>query len=538
MAKFSVWALFAAGLLSASSASAEDYFLTIGGGYSPTGNQISLEKNVGFFQRLLAESYPDGAPHDIYFADGDNSDRDLQFHDPDAKTPRVQELLARVLGQTKYLEYQYRNHAVSPSRGGSSRDNIKRWFAEEGKKLKPRDRLFLYVTAHGGRSTDKKRPGNTKLYLWNRQNILVSELVGHLDTLPQGVSTTMVMVQCYSGGFANVLFNGGDPGKPVSNHDRCGFYATVENRVAAGCTPDINEENYREYSSYFWAALLGQTRTGKKIDRPDYNHDGVVSLAEAHAFSLITSTTIDISVKTSDAFLRKFSKLFDPKAATPKEDTPPEPELYGPNSSYAALLSLASPEEKAVLEALSTELKLKTDLREAETKKLIAALGAAKKKIDAELKKKKTEKAQASAAIKTGLLARWPELNNRWHPMVQEMLGRQAPEVIEFIESHKGFKRFESVDAELKELATKKMDIDRRYAKCQRMLRQLENVAYAANLPRVADAAVNDRYAKLLAMESRSFGVSPSAAPVSTSATAGQFPSPKTSGKSYPRSCE
>ena len=35
-----------------------DYFLTVGGGYAPTGNQISLEKNVHFFQHLLEASYP------------------------------------------------------------------------------------------------------------------------------------------------------------------------------------------------------------------------------------------------------------------------------------------------------------------------------------------------------------------------------------------------------------------------------------------------------------------------------------------------
>ena len=36
-------------------ADARQYFLTIGGGYNPSGNQVSLEKNVLFFQRLLDE---------------------------------------------------------------------------------------------------------------------------------------------------------------------------------------------------------------------------------------------------------------------------------------------------------------------------------------------------------------------------------------------------------------------------------------------------------------------------------------------------
>src|SRR5262245_13740911 len=36
-------------------AAGKDFFLTIGGGYSRSGNQASLEKNVLFFERLLSE---------------------------------------------------------------------------------------------------------------------------------------------------------------------------------------------------------------------------------------------------------------------------------------------------------------------------------------------------------------------------------------------------------------------------------------------------------------------------------------------------
>ena len=57
---------------------AADYFLTIGGGYNPTGNQVSLEKNVHFLQNVLAEKRPDRPKHEIYFADGDDSERDVQ----------------------------------------------------------------------------------------------------------------------------------------------------------------------------------------------------------------------------------------------------------------------------------------------------------------------------------------------------------------------------------------------------------------------------------------------------------------------------
>ena len=71
------------GALCGEHAFAKDYFLTIGGGYNPTGNQVSLEKNVIFMQSVLAEQRPDHPPHDIFFADGDDAERDVHYRDPD-----------------------------------------------------------------------------------------------------------------------------------------------------------------------------------------------------------------------------------------------------------------------------------------------------------------------------------------------------------------------------------------------------------------------------------------------------------------------
>ena len=38
--------------------------------------------------------------------------------------------------------------------------------------------------------------------------------------------------------------------------------ATLRDRVAAGCTPSIDEANCQEYSSYVWAAIRGANRVG------------------------------------------------------------------------------------------------------------------------------------------------------------------------------------------------------------------------------------------------------------------------------------
>ncbi len=45
-------------VLSTVSVQARNFVLTIGGGYSPSGNQVSLEKNVLLFNRVL-DDYED-----------------------------------------------------------------------------------------------------------------------------------------------------------------------------------------------------------------------------------------------------------------------------------------------------------------------------------------------------------------------------------------------------------------------------------------------------------------------------------------------
>ena len=52
-----VLALILVPAITTSSLRADDHFLTIGGGYLPSGNQASLERNVLYFQRILEDRY-------------------------------------------------------------------------------------------------------------------------------------------------------------------------------------------------------------------------------------------------------------------------------------------------------------------------------------------------------------------------------------------------------------------------------------------------------------------------------------------------
>ncbi|MBX3414005.1 MAG: caspase family protein [Pirellulales bacterium] len=473
------------------SAQAEDHILTIGGGYSPTGNQVSLEKNVLYFRRMLEDLGLSGLHHDVFFADGDSPGRDLQFTDPEHNLPKANELLARLFEQTSELGYEYRSHQVAGLRGASTRDNIERWFAENANHLQPGDRLIVYFTGHGGKG---KKPENSHLYLWNQEQIPVEEFTRLLDKLAPDISVVLVMVQCYSGGFANSIFNSGDSAHGCSDAERCGFFATTQDRSAAGCTPDIDEENYQEYSSHFWAALSGRSRIGEPVELPDFDGDGRISFVEAHAHALLASDTIDISVKTSDAFLRAYSKTSAKGVAN----------LLTVDSPYAQLLAVASPADRAVLEGLSTQLQIEGENRAAAVRDLAEKIGKQRKEISGSKGKLTGSLRGEARKIRATLLERWPELANRWNPAVQLLLEQEPGTLVAAIEGHAHYSEFARLQGEVDRLSQQHLDLERQWVKCQRFLRVAENVALANNLPLVGTPEQVARFERLMLAEGAS----------------------------------
>jgi hypothetical protein len=494
-------------LACAAEARARDVFLTIGGGYSPKGNQVSLEKNVLFYQRLLAEERPDGASHDIYFADGNAPERDLQFSNMDA-LPTANWLMADLFGKEDSIDLEYRNHEIPGVRGETSKENLAGWFGEVGSTLEPGDRLIIYVTAHGSRSRDKDRPYNTRLYLWDDETIPAAEVAELLDRLPQSVQVIVVMVQCYSGGFASLIFNEANDEKGLADRELCGFFATVHDRVAAGCTADIEEEDYHEYSTYFWAAIGGRTRMDQALERPDYNGDRDVSFDEAHAYVMLASDTIDIPTKTSDRFLRAYSKLRSEE----------HPELLSADSRYAYLRELATPAERAVLEGLSAELELVSDRRADAADDLADQIEERRQEL-AEAKSDKEKRHKGlKRQIAEDLKSCWPELHNVLSATATALLTTRAGEFEEAVISHPSYSEFTQLAEEISALEEERFELERRWAKCRRLERVLQNVALARNLSQVASPEIVRRYEHLIAAEQSTLHSAQTIAPPSPDA--------------------
>jgi hypothetical protein len=490
-------------LIMAAPARGRDVFLTIGGGGSPQNNQLSLERNVIFFQHVLAVRGLGDAQHDIFFACGnDPNARDLQLDDPNTPPPRANLLLARLFGRDgdDELYHSYRPHQIENVTGPANRAAIVQWFQTTGARLADGDRLFIYFTGHGGEGRPER---NTTMDLWLDRAMPVKEFTGLLEKLNPKVSVVLFMVQCHAGGFGDVIFKNADVGPVLADANRCGFFATWHTRLAAGCTPDTAEDNYKDYSTYFYAALSGKTRTGRAVDAPDYDHDGQVSMAEAHAYVMLTSDTVDIPVCTSDVLLRQFSKTSDGGRTKG---------LATASMRFEELLKLGTPDRRAVLEGLSQQLELKGDDRAAAAKSMADAIDRERRGYDRRAGGggrgggANQERENLRRTIRGAVLARWPEMNSAWHPAVTKALSTEPDEIVKLIEAQPGYARWDELNARAAEASGKSFELERKWVKCQRFLYTAESVALEANLEKFASKLMQKRYEALRAAENASFG--------------------------------
>ncbi len=163
----------------------------------------------------------------------------------------------------------------------AKRSALERWFRGYAREAQGRTKpstLFLFVTDHG---TKGKGPLGNKIELW-RENVDVRQLRAMMQPLGKKNRVVTVMSQCYSGGFANVLYE--SPGKVHGN--RCGFFSTIASREAYGCFPETARSS-RTGHAYHMIHAMQTAQT----------------FAEAHRRTLLTDDAPDVPLATSDVYL-------------------------------------------------------------------------------------------------------------------------------------------------------------------------------------------------------------------------------------------
>lgn len=284
----SIWTLLLIAVLALSggasaqrSEEGELHAVLINGGSSPPANYLS---HLNHLQEMVEVLERRGVPRQrihIFSADGEDVARDLAVRDvlPEEfwllEGTRIGDALKP---RTELTDTRWPGVVIQPAR----RDAIRRWFTRAGKTMGAGDRLLLFVTDHG--TVNRDDLDNGAISLW-REELTVEELRAMLGRLPSEVDVVMVMSQCYSGTFANAMYRIGTD-EPLGNV--CGFFSTRRDLQAYGCYPEGRDKD-RLGHAFRMIDALGRHQ----------------STAEAHRELLITDSTPDVPLRTSDLYMER-----------------------------------------------------------------------------------------------------------------------------------------------------------------------------------------------------------------------------------------
>jgi hypothetical protein len=299
-----VLALFGAG-----TAHAEEHILLVGGGYQPHASQVQIELNVRWLKKLL-ESRKPNARLETYFTAGDRPEIiDVFENVARSETATSSEPLSRLFSVAHKNGHSFFHSRVQGLSGGTDKGALVARMTELLKSLGPEDQLLFVYNGHGFVSPDDTT--HNALRLWGDQHLDVAELAQLFDLAPPSARIRAFFPQCYSGAFARMIRPGAAETRSLVDRDRCGFFSQDEQFMAEGCTPSIDTDNYRDYTTYFFSALAGRTRNGGPLAQDaDRNHDGIVTLREAHFYALVASDSADLPRSTSEAFLERWQPWY------------------------------------------------------------------------------------------------------------------------------------------------------------------------------------------------------------------------------------
>jgi hypothetical protein len=228
---------------------------------------------------------------------------------PPAESGASLQPLARVFGEQGPNGERFYSNRIPGVQGGTEAGVLRERLEKDFSELKPGDRALLVYNGHGQR--DHRDAAGNALLLWNDSRLSVREMDQLMSHIDPGVPVRFVFTQCYSGGFARLIHPQAQDTLALGQANRCGFFAESEDRESEGCSASIEVGDYRDYSTYFFAALAGRTRTGEAIGvNPDRNGDNVVSLYEAHLFALSQAHNADLPRSTSEVFLERWQPWY------------------------------------------------------------------------------------------------------------------------------------------------------------------------------------------------------------------------------------
>jgi len=436
-------------------------WLAIGGGTVPDTNQVSLEQNI-----VLAESVL-GTNGRVLFAGGSGRFGVQVLVGTPAQDPLLLEL-GELFDPRPDRQAQYRLTTLAVD-GPSTASEVRQMFERVGSADGPP--ILVYVTTHGEQG---EAPSDNAIALWRGGLLTVSELVAAMGETPSR-QIQFVITSCFSGGFAELVFAHASSKEGATHVDRCGLFASTWNRESSGCDPNPDRRSQEGYGIHFWNALAGRDRNGRTLALAelDFNHDGRISLLEAHTRVRVASASIDIPTTTSERWIRHVAPSRGPMEA------------------------VDLPEERAVIEVLGTRLVLpdegaaRASLRDIEQR--LADLDEQGVQVGERIDR-------LAAELQTDLLERWPALGDPWNVDFARTLDSHHLEIETSLRGSQIRPLFQQARAELDAMQSALDALEVRAAEVERLVRAYETVELGQRL-RARGGPTWTVYERLLACE-------------------------------------
>ncbi len=412
-------------------------------GAVPELNQVSIEQDIALAAEVLG---PGGR---VLFGAGPGTPT-VQVLAPAAAPDPVLQALGELFSPRGGRDLRYRPTTLNnaePATAASLLDALDHAVASG------RDPLVVYLAGHGNLG---ETPRDNTISLWAQSELTATDLAATFDRTSRPVR--LVMTTCFSGGFAEIVFRGADQAQGPSPHERCGLFAAPWDLEATGCDPNPDRAAQDGYGLHFLNALRGRDRQGTPlpIGALDFDGDRHISLLEAHTRARIASTTADVPTSTTERWLRH---------AAPQR---------GPQ------LEVDLPEEAAVIEALAARLDLVG--RESEAYLELQRLGDDLEALSRHLEQAQLTEDDAYRHATAELLARWPVLDDPWHPAQAELLRTERRSIVEHLETSERYAAYQTARREVDRLGQRLWDLRERSAPYERLTRALDNRRLAARL--------------------------------------------------------
>jgi len=448
---------------------ADDFVWIVGGGPDLKNSQVQIEQNVMWAAEVIEQlplSNGNERHLNIFFTDGKAPDKDVNVWQPKSEENLRLQPLAMVYGAGDENGFEYRNNKIENIRGSTVRSELEPRLKKDFSDLQQGDRGLFIFNGHG--LHDKENTSKNQFLLWEKTAFNVSEFSSLLNNVDNAVPMRFVFTQCYSGGFERLVHPAAADNNELVDAPRCGFFSEAADRQAEGCSSSIQTKDYRDYSTYFFAALGGKTRQGEALpENPDRNDDGEVSLYEAHLYTLAQAYSLDLPRSTSEVYLERWQPWYLRWFFAGE----------GRGNVYAKLAN-----------DLARELSVPT-----EQSVQRSVISKKRRRLDRQTKKLKKERVQLRVAMKElryniryQLEQSWPKFSKLSADSYLELSNDEVKKARKFITRHddwttlqRGYKRYYEISAEQLDIGRKLTQFDklRRLNKLARLRQQFDENA-------------------------------------------------------------